>query len=338
MKKACIAAVILIISIVIVSMSVLLIGEKVSGNINSDTTWSGTINLQGNITVSNGATLTIKPRTTVNLGTWTLQIDGTLIAKGTNFQRIQLNGGKIIFTANSTPWNEQTDSGCMIDNAISSSYLLTRSASAKISNCILNMPARDSRILLIDGGAPIISNNQVIGNVHPIVYGLEGGDGIDFWDDSNATISGNTIKNCMCAISISYQTRTFTGTVTIEHNLIISNPVDGVYFGAPQKVVFQYNTITQNRFGLRVSGYSNQSTFEKNNIYGNTNCSITLEATHWTTDMTISNNWWGTTDTNAIAQSILDSKTNPKLGTVDFRPVLNASVENAPKPWFNIFF
>ena len=196
------------------------------------------------------------------------------------------------------------------------------------------MTARDSRILLIDGGAPIISNNQIIGNVHPVVYGIGGGNGIDFWNDSNATISGNTIRNCMTGISISYQTRNFTGTVKIQNNLIISNPVTGVYLGAPQKLVFQDNTITQNRFGFRVTGYSNQSTFVNNNIYGNTNLTFTLEASRWPTDMNILNNWWGTTDNDAINLSILDSSTNPQLGTVNFTPVLNSPSENAPKsPW-----
>ena len=199
------------------------------------------------------------------------------------------------------------------------------------------MPARDSRILLIDGGpAPIRRNNQIIGNVHPVVYGIGGGNGIDFWNDSNATISGNTIRNCMTGISIKDQTRNFTGTVKIQNNLIISNPVTGVYLGAPQKLVFQDNTITQNRFGFRVMGYSNQSTFVNNNIYGNTNLTITLDGSRWPTDMNIPNNWWGTTDTNKIAQSIYDSRTNSGVGTVNFTPVLNSPSENAPKLPFTI--
>lgn len=334
MKRVYVVAGMLVVAIVLVGLAavyVLAVQQQVSGNVNSDTTWGGVINMEANVTVSNGATLTIQPGTTVNLGSSTLQIDGTLVAKGNWVQKISFNQGKILFTANSTPWNEQTGLGSIMDNCISSSYIILRESSPKLTNSVLNDPPYDARIILIDGGAPIISNNQIIGDVHPVVYGIGGGNGIDFWNDSNATITGNTIKNCMNGISISAKIDTFTGTITIEHNLITENGVCGLYFGVPQKVIFQDNTVTKNYWGFRVDGYSNQSVFENNNIYGNTNRTITMEASRWNTDMNIPNNWWGTTDNNAITQSIYDSKSNPQLGTVSFTPILEAPNPNAPK-------
>ena len=69
MKHAQVAAVILVIAIALIGLfifSELLVGKQVSGIINSDTTWNGKINIEGNITITNSVTLTIQPGTTVN--------------------------------------------------------------------------------------------------------------------------------------------------------------------------------------------------------------------------------------------------------------------------------
>ena len=124
----------------------------------------------------------------------------------------------------------------------------------------------------------------------------------------------------------------FTGTAAIQHNLIMKNYY-GVALGAPLKVVFEDNTVTQNKQGISVAGYSDQSVFSNNNIYGNTNQSICLASrTVWDTNMNVSNNWWGTKDSVAIAHSIVDSHVNSTLGTVTFTPFLQSENPDAPKP------
>ena len=178
------------------------------------------------------------------------------------------------------------------------------------------------RIILIDGGAPIISHNLVNGHVRAVTYGFSGGTGIEFWSDNNATITGNTIQNCIIGVGVGALIDTFNGTITIEGNLITNNKGEGVFLGAPISLLFKDNTITQNFKAFRVSAFSNKSVLENNNIYGNTNSTIGLEASSWPTDMNIPNNWWGTTDTNAISQSIHDSKADSNLGTVTFTPIL----------------
>jgi Na+/proline symporter len=94
---------------------------EVSGLISSNTTWTkanSPFTLTGPISINNGIKLTIEPGVTVNLGSYYIQVNGTLTAKGTSTDQIQFNGGQIIFTQVGNGWNEQTGSGCIIENAI----------------------------------------------------------------------------------------------------------------------------------------------------------------------------------------------------------------------------
>src|SRR5207244_3394537 len=59
---------------------------NVSGHIASDTTWSGTINVVGNVTVDHGATLTVQAGTLIavnQFGNIGITVDGTMNASGT---------------------------------------------------------------------------------------------------------------------------------------------------------------------------------------------------------------------------------------------------------------
>jgi hypothetical protein len=46
----------------------------------------------------------------------------------------------------------------------------------------------------------------------------------------------------------------------------------------------------------------------------------------------VSNNWWGTTNTTTISQSIYDFNDDFNLGTVSFQPILTSPNSNAPAP------
>ena len=105
--------------------------------INSDTTWTkidSPYELKGPVLVSNGVILTIEPGVTVNLNGFYIQVDGTLDAIGSSTDQILFNSGTIRFTEYSTDWDEQTNSGCRIENSDLSSVQIDIINSPKISN------------------------------------------------------------------------------------------------------------------------------------------------------------------------------------------------------------
>ena len=82
-----------------------------SGIISTDTTWTkvnSPYEIIGATAIIENVTLTIEPGVTVNLGNNYLQVNGTLIAKGSFNDPIYLNGGRlpaIVFTNSSGDWD-----------------------------------------------------------------------------------------------------------------------------------------------------------------------------------------------------------------------------------------
>ena len=88
--------------------------------ISSDTTWTNADSpyyLTGPLLVNQGVTLTIESGFTVNLNGYELCVNGTLCAVGTSSNKIVFVNGTIIFTAFSTPWDEETGTGSIIQFA-----------------------------------------------------------------------------------------------------------------------------------------------------------------------------------------------------------------------------
>src|SRR5665647_583394 len=75
----------------------------VSGKLISDVTWTlanSPYNFTGNVAVAAGVTLTIEPGVIVNFGTCFLDVNGTLIARGTSSDKIFFltNGTSMFFS------------------------------------------------------------------------------------------------------------------------------------------------------------------------------------------------------------------------------------------------
>ena len=181
--------------------------------INSDTMWTkanSPYNIKGPTLVSNGVTLTIEPGATVNLNDYYILVNGTLSARGSSTDQIHFNSGNIRFTESSSDWNEQTGSGCIIENANLSSTRIDIGNSPKIHN--------NSILDIYIGGSPTISENTISGKVsiggsaailnNSITNSAPGSVGVG---GGSPTISHNTI-NCRIIVG--------GGSPTISHNTI----------------------------------------------------------------------------------------------------------------------
>ena len=201
-------------------------GTSVSGIIGDSVTWTqadSPYNLTGNVLVYNGATLTIQAGTIVNLGSYFMEVNGTLQAIGSTDAPIKFNSnneGYIIFDATSVGWSDSTATGCIIENSILNSPLKLVN-SAKINHDTINDGINvQSSFAVIQTGTPVISNNFIgdgitLGSVRGNALILNNtiiGNSTNFGSGSgiswgglnppNATITGNTIIGCGAAINI----------------------------------------------------------------------------------------------------------------------------------------
>ena len=354
-------------------------GTNVNGIINSDTTWTQTnspYTFTGPVSINAGVTLTIQPGVTVNIGTYYLQVNGTITAKGTSSNTITINGNstvisgypgyvntgisgyEIIFDFPSSSWNEQTGTGCIIQNAnlnyvpieidqaspkidgnifsfnqsansyqdaidvsagspIISNNTITMNGSGKVTNGI--SVTASSLQTLQTAASPTISNNKILG-INTIGYGI--------YSLGNASILKNSISGWQMGISSVNDFFTLTNN-TIIGNLICRNNGSysyGIFLDSKDVSLVENNTITSNLIGIGINSQS-APTIIGNNIFGNNQYNVHLLSS---VNITASYNWWGSTDSQAIGQTIYDFKNDFTLGTVNFASFLTAPNPDAP--------
>ncbi|MCW4029948.1 MAG: right-handed parallel beta-helix repeat-containing protein [Candidatus Bathyarchaeota archaeon] len=163
-----------------------------------------------------------------------------------------------------------------------------------------------------------ISNNRIVGlNNSP--FGItQNGWPVGINVDSRATsvqIVGNSIESCQVGLSLD------SSNVTVTKN-VITNNYCGIKLVSPV-----INPATYNQSEVNWSLNSNQSAVIGNDIYGNIGYNLVLATQN---DTNVAYNWWGTTDENAIGQSIYDSKNDPRLGMVTFSPIFTAPHDKTP--------
>jgi hypothetical protein len=331
---------------------------------------SGPYNLTGNILVESGVILTVEADTTVNfdeyyirvngsliilpgvtlniktvVGSGSIQVNGLLTARGTNTNPIHVNGGtyyyawiapptysSIVFSQYSVPWNEQTSSGCIIENTILSSSNINVNNSPKITkntfinNAGVTVSSGSPEIskntmngrIDINGGSPTISNNT-IENGQIFYYSDYSGDSVTIIDNVISQAMGQSSNTAIWLLGGSYG-----GHVLVERNFITDSDV-GIDIFDPNTdyietpLTIQKNTIINNSIGISIRDACSL-TLSDNNIYNNTsNLELSLQASN---DIDATNNWWGTTDEQAISQSIIDFEEDFDLGKVTFVPYL----------------
>jgi hypothetical protein len=326
---------------------------QVGGVIASDATWTlaeSPYMLTGTVVVNGGVTLTIEPGVVVDLYRYSIMVGGTLNAQGTSdspivFQTSYPPSYPVINFLSGSDWDEPAQTGCIIKNAIVSSVAINiNNCSAKIINNYFSSTNVYSTVT-VNMGSPLISNNAfdcrgigvniLSGNatVSNNYLKCQGNYGITA--SNNAYISNNNITGCSTGVYV-------TGNSIITRNLITSNTY-GVRTSAASAEV-ENNVIANNNYGISGGGAIRNNTIginiigmditlpanlTQNNIFGNTQYNLRMSMSN-TTTIDATYNWWGTTDTQAINQTIRDHKTSPSVGQVNFTPFLNEPNPQAP--------
>lgn len=300
-------------------------GTSVSGIIIQDTTWTkanSPFQLTGPTSVNVGVTLTIEPGVTVRLNQHYIQVNGTLNAIGTNSDQINIENGAIQFTsiASSSSIIHETNFSNKASVTVASPvtitnttgiYLNIQDASPKISN-------NNECVVEVWGGSPVISDNE---NLQVTV--LYGSPIISFntiraqivLRNGNSQIKGNTIPDQTYFSAY--------GSPTIEGNLIATTLIISSE---------TTSTVQNNTFAGSSSGISTGKGTLILNLKFNNFQNISGRSIYWgaSNNLDASYNWWGTTDIQAINQSIYDFKNDFTLGSVNFLPVLTSPNPEAP--------
>ena len=234
--------------------------------------------------VNTGVTLTVEAGTTVNLDVNYIQVNGTLDARGTSTKPIYFNGGGgITFASLVDSWNEQAVTGCIIENAIVVNATISVYGSPKISNSTISSP------IYVYGGSPFITNSAIENFGISILGGV------------NVTILGNVISSG--GANGIYLDGNFGGIATIENNLILSNRVGIEVFSS---ATIRNNTIANNSEGIELNiDAPIFSEISYNNILNNT---FNIDVLAYAFNVNTPYNWWGTTDTQAINQTMYDKR------------------------------
>jgi hypothetical protein len=188
---------------------------EVTGIIRSDTTWSqanSPYNLTGVVLVQNGANLIIESGTTVNFNGYSIDVNGTLTAKGSSSNPIKMNNGAVNLMSSSSNWNEQARSGCIIENTIFTPITDikgTPTNGISINECSPKIAYNTNITLDIYGGSPSIIQNRILrvllyygtpqissNNIHYLYLG--GGSPVIAFNRIDEGISGSFSNDCGC--------------------------------------------------------------------------------------------------------------------------------------------
>ncbi len=321
-------------------------GTQVSGILVKDTTWTkaqSPYSLAGPVGVSTGVRLTIEAGTVVNCNGFFIAVNGTLNAKGTVSDNVVFNNVGGDYPYYGITFTESSDPSSVIENAI-----ITPAQYAYYTIYINNSFTRLSTNTItgtidIEKGSPLIETNKINGgsSVHGspqivnnnifsstsgiqnqgddatvisnnVITGEGQGPGIG---GGHATVSGNVISNFETGISKVYG--------TIQGNLVTA-----CYFGIDAEASgrIQNNTITNNVEGIFFGAWN--PAIEYNNLQNNThNLYLNVYANF---NVSAPNNWWGSSDTQAIKQTIHDNREGFDVFTVNFEPFLSSPNAQAP--------
>jgi parallel beta-helix repeat protein len=304
-----------------------------SGSVEQDEIWQGDILITGDILIPPGITVTVEPGTTIRFTaqkddqhspdeydaeveqTWhtrliSIFVAGSLEARGTDDQ-------PIVFTSDRQVIQEMDWESIMIegDGAVYLDYVTIEHChfgiqlnSPTLKLTISNSTFKDIYTCAVcgHGARPNLAGPVQITYSSFIQCGREC---VDTYSDQNIIIRGNIFsENHVGIMSVG-------SAVIIEGNLFINNGRGiGVIENGTPSITGNAFTQTQGP-GIFVTDAS--PLISNNNFFENI---FNLQMEGGTQNLAAENNWWGTADSQVIAELIFDGLDDPGLGVVDFEP------------------
>ncbi len=217
-----------------------------------------------------------------------------------------------------------------------------------IANNLVTRNATDG----ISGGTNTALSGNITGNeVSYNSTGLRASNPVT-WNVTNNTFSANATGLSLTSINAAFNVSgnsvigNSTAGISISTNNIITAPLQNnliIYNGSGLVLnifrgLITHNTIAYNSTGVMhtwTTTTSNNFTFEYNCITNNIVAAYRTNSTAATANVTIANNWWGTTSTSAIDTMVFDYYDNPALNKVLYTPALtlpDASCQTVSPP------
>jgi len=288
--------------------------------LDKDTTWQGTVQINGDIDVPPGVTLTVLPGTTVKFKRIDEKSDqnmygvdspyypqaeiivrGKILAQGTKEQIIVFTSSEI--DARPADWGSINLLGsegnvieyCKILFAYNGVH--SHGASAKVNH---NEFAKN--------GVGVSCKKEEEAPSAPW-----------FGKISDMEITYNRFTNNKGGIGFR------NSKAIVSHNLFQDNKFFGIFPKDEVQAEISYNEITANKKGIYLY-QAKGLTIHNNNIYDNTDYNIAVaEAQDF--DVDARQNWFGTTNIEKIEATIFDKKNDPEMGAVLIDPVLKERIK-----------
>ena len=184
-----------ILLIVTILFSGLFLFQNTHAQINSLTIWNNTewttaqspINFNGTVTVYGNVTLTIDPGVTVNMGYYSFNVYGTLIAQGTPSNQIVFTsvGNQTSQSGSSTPINigqysnygsSSNSPASILQYAVFNGIIINiiGPLPPEIDSCVFSFGAAYQAAISVNAGSPQISNNVINFNGQSATGGIAG--------------------------------------------------------------------------------------------------------------------------------------------------------------------
>jgi parallel beta-helix repeat protein len=216
------------------------------------------------------------------------------------------------------------------------------SGASEILNNVIRVRG-NSYAVYVRGVSATITGNTITGD------GAQSG-GVNVGGIYEYVVSDNTITNCRVAVSAttsnkvkierntitnnqdgiyvnlyrSSQTTSTSYTSTIINNVITDNTETGLYLEHSSSSTVRNNIIANNKIGIEAI---DAGEVKRNDIYNNSQFNLKVGSG----DIDVSYNYWGTTDTTAIDQTIYDQKYDFTAGTVNYMPILTVQYNEIPE-------